>query len=69
MGVAENGAPLLGVSSKDGFNAGVGKVSGGNEWCREHKIHIFPESIVMLTLLGLALNQYPLYSYLLLATY
>ena len=37
-GVTEKGGPLLGVSRKDGVNDGVGKVSGGNERGREHKI-------------------------------
>ena len=37
-GVREHGGTSLGVSRKDGINDGVGRVSGGNEWGREHKI-------------------------------
>ena len=39
-GVIEQGAPLplLGVSRKGGVNDGLGRVSGGNERVREHKI-------------------------------
>ena len=38
MGVTEHGSPSLGVSRKDSVNDGVGRVSGGNERGREHKI-------------------------------
>ena len=37
-GVTEHGAPSLGVLRKNGVNNGVGRVSGGNERGREHKI-------------------------------
>ena len=37
-GVREHGGTSLGVSSKDGVTGGVGRVSGGNERGREHKI-------------------------------
>ena len=38
MGVTEHGALLLGISREDGVNDVVGRVSGGNERGREHKI-------------------------------
>ena len=37
-GVTEHRDWSLGVSRKDGINDGVGRVSGGNERGREHKI-------------------------------
>ena len=37
-GVTEYGAPSLGVLRKDGISNVVGRVSGGNEHGREHKI-------------------------------
>ena len=37
-GVAEHGSPSMGVSGNCGVNDRVGRVSGGNERVREHKI-------------------------------
>ena len=34
----EHGAPLVGVSIKDGVTNGVGRVSGSNEQGRKHKV-------------------------------
>ena len=36
-GVTEHGAPLPGVSGKDGVNDGLGRLIGGNERVREHR--------------------------------
>ena len=38
-GVTEHGSPSLGVSGKDVINNSVGRVSGGNEQGREHKMY------------------------------
>ena len=40
-GVMEHGAPLVGVSIKDGVTNGVGRVSGGNKQGRKHKLCLF----------------------------